>query len=786
MSFLKKLITRERLGVASLLILSNIILFWQFYFKGLLPFPGDLLVSFFFPWSSGGFAGFDPWTTHKELNAADVLRQMYPWKEFFVNSLRQGQIPLWNPYNFSGYPLIANVQSAVFFPGNIVFLFLSTLWGWISLVLFLPLVFNVFTYIFLRSLKLSRLASVFGGIVMVNLSHISVWHEQLVITQTVLFMPLALWAINKFSETKKRLYFFLIPLFLAFCIFGGHAQTAIYIYIIALVYLFYKKFNLKQVVLCFLLAIAISAVQILPTLEIYLQSAREGEATRSLFAPFVLPWRYLVTILVPDFFGNPATGNFWGKNYSDFQIFSGVVATTFAFIGLYHEWKKSIVKLFLGLAIFGLLFAMWPLAYVLHYLNIPIIASGVPARIVLIYQVAVAVLAVVGFNFWLENYGKLTLKKLAPALLVPVAFTLIWLFVRLQTDANFAIAERNIFLPALISLVTTGVLVFSALYPMKKLKYPLALFLIIVATVGYSYLFNKSSPFSPAKFAFPKHRVFAFLKEKAEINRFYGFGSAFVDKNFATYYGVYAPEGYDSLYIKRYGELLASTKDGKLPRDVPRSDADFGPSDNNYRNRLFDLLGIKYILDKNDTPKTNWEPDFLSFPETKYQLVWQNLKWKAYERKTAYPRVFVASSYEVITGREKIISRFYDPSFDPRKSVILEEDPKLVIPETISTRAKVTSYSPNKVVINVESTGTGLLFLSDAYFTGWKAFVNGREEKIYRADYTFRTVPINRGENKVVFVYDPVPFKLGFIISVLSLIFLFACVKFKKASPWST
>ena len=90
-------------------IIANIVNFWPMYFKGLIPFPGDLLVSFFFPWSSGGVPGFDPWTTHKEYLAADAIRQMFVWKSLGFT--------LWNPYNFSGTYLLANLQSSLLFPG---------------------------------------------------------------------------------------------------------------------------------------------------------------------------------------------------------------------------------------------------------------------------------------------------------------------------------------------------------------------------------------------------------------------------------------------------------------------------------------------------------------------------------------------------------------------------------------------------------------------------------------------------------------------------------------------
>jgi uncharacterized membrane protein YfhO len=60
--------------------------------------------------------------------------------------------------------------------------------------------------------------------------------------------------------------------------------------------------------------------------------------------------------------------------------------------------------------------------------------------------------------------------------------------------------------------------------------------------------------------------------------------------------------------------------------------------------------------------------------------------------------------------------------------------------------------------------------LNDTYFPGWKAFVDGQETKIYRADYTFRAIPLNAGTHQVEFIYDPLSFKLGAAISILGVI----------------
>lgn len=62
------------------------------------------------------------------------------------------------------------------------------------------------------------------------------------------------------------------------------------------------------------------------------------------------------------------------------------------------------------------------------------------------------------------------------------------------------------------------------------------------------------------------------------------------------------------------------------------------------------------------------------------------------------------------------------------------------------------------------------LVLNDTYFPGWKADVDGREEKIYRADYAFRAVPMSAGIHQVQLAYDPMSFKLGAAITLLGIL----------------
>ena len=92
------------------IVFITCLILFKIFIRGLYPIPGDLLVSFYFPYYSGGWEGYNSYTTHKELLGADSIRQIYLWKEFAAQEFKRGQVPLWNPYTFSGQPLLANFQ----------------------------------------------------------------------------------------------------------------------------------------------------------------------------------------------------------------------------------------------------------------------------------------------------------------------------------------------------------------------------------------------------------------------------------------------------------------------------------------------------------------------------------------------------------------------------------------------------------------------------------------------------------------------------------------------------
>ena len=111
-----------------------IIFFWQFLFKGLLPIPSDTIVGLYHPFRDLYAKDYPRGIPFKNFLVTDPVRQQYPWRYLAVNIEKNFELPLWNPYNFTGTPLLANHQSAPFYPLNFLFFLLPFSLAWSVLI----------------------------------------------------------------------------------------------------------------------------------------------------------------------------------------------------------------------------------------------------------------------------------------------------------------------------------------------------------------------------------------------------------------------------------------------------------------------------------------------------------------------------------------------------------------------------------------------------------------------------------------------------------------------------
>jgi hypothetical protein len=303
------------------------------------------------------------------------------------------------------------------------------------------------------------------------------------------------------------------------------------------------------------------------------------------------------------------------------------------------------------------------------------------------------------------------------------------------------------------------------------------------------YFFNKITPFAPKEYVYPPTPVFEYLKSNASIFRSWGYGSGAIENNFQTYEKIFSTDGYEPLHIKTYGELISASKNGSVESRIAGSDAGltggYGSGDlkeNKYRQRLMNLLGVKYLLNKNELLGKDYDPDYSTFPKEIYKLVWQNAPWQIYENMQVLPRIFLSSNYVVESDKNKIIKMIFDEKFDLRNTIILEEPilPEVKFPSDKNAKLEIKSYESNRIVLKTNSASDMILFLSDNYYPGWKVSIDGENVKIYRADYSFRAVPVPKGTHEVKFWYYPQSFIVGLWISIASFLGLIAAFIFNK------
>lgn len=794
-----------------LFLALTLVLFYKTFF-GLYPYAGNLLVSFFFPWSSGGFAGYDSWTTHKEFIGSDSIRMQLPWKELAFDLIKKGKLPLWNPYNFSGSPLLANYQSGLFYPLNIFYLIFPPLTAWTLLTMFQVFLAMVFMYLLLRKFKLSKPASVLGSLAFVSSSFFITWVEIDIIGHTYLWLPLIIYFIESILVEGKKYFYPAISLAIAFSIFAGYPQTAILVILYSAFYFLFRVWSLSKKrrevggkIIHFLfflvLGLGLAAIQLIPTFELYCQAPLAKEFARWTFEHFLIPYRQLATFFAPDFFGNPATNNFWGKDYGDLTPSIGVVPLFFALLPLLLKRKEKLIKfLYVSSFIFLLLAVKSPLSYLVQLARLPILSSSNPARILSLLFFNFSILAAFGFDEFITGLKKRSRLRQIGALVIIflIIYASVWsltvfgakIFTSDETlISKLSVTKRNLILPTMSFAIILGVFtVYQWLGRAKSLtgilklerfvkQYLFSLSLLAILAFVFLNLFyrlHKYNPFSPKKFYFPSHPVTEFLKEKSVVpDRFYGVETAHFGDNFATFYQIYAAEGYDALRILRYAELAAAVEKGEVPKEYLRSDARFPKEDSENRKRIFNLLGVKYILDKDDAATKAWEPQPWKFPEDRFEMIWQEGKFKVYQNKEALPRAFLVNDYLVLKEGSEIIKKIFSSDFDPSKTIILETDPSVKLKSVTENlkKAEIVSYTPNGVIIETSSDVNSFLFLSDSFYPGWKAFVDGRQTQIYRANYAFRAVVVPGGNHQVAFSYEPLSFKAGLATSALSLFF---------------
>jgi hypothetical protein len=182
-----------------------------------------------------------------------------------------------------------------------------------------------------------------------------------------------------------------------------------------------------------------------------------------------------------------------------------------------------------------------------------------------------------------------------------------------------------------------------------------------------------------------------------------------------------------------------------------------------YQTAVPDMLGLKYLVlssGQYEQEKAQLGDKFVPVfrsPDGS-QLVLQNQK--------VLPKAWLVPSAVVVPDRKERLALILNPAFYPEKTAVVETTPpvQLVLPGTAAGApgsVAVKNYSNENIVLEAQVTGNALLVMSEKYYKGWQAYVDGKQTDIHPVNHVLRGVYLTPGTHSVKFVFDPLPFKIG-------------------------
>lgn len=719
-------------------------------------------------------------------------------KLFAYKEVLNFSAPLWSPYTFGGMPFAAAPGAAIFYPFHLICAFLPIHYAinWnIALHLFLS---ELFTYYFLRHYGVNRFGSMTAGIIYAfsapQIMHIYAGH--LIAITSMPWTPLMLLSLDKLIHDGRLRNGMVLSIAIALQLMAGYTQYLFYSLIAISFYLLFTIINLYLIgrglaEICkkgFLFAVFVSfglilsAVQILPTLEMIQHSTRHNLSYQWV-SIFSFPPENLITIILPDFFGDMINTPYWGKNYLwEMTAYVGILPLLLVFISLFYSKKKEVL-FFAGLTILSII-----LAFGKHTPLLKLLYSYVPgfnlfrgnSKFIFLTSLSLAVLSGFGLDAFMkgvDNKNKTGLSVLGIGLFILTGlfvayFTLdgIWF----RQAINRVIYSQDIFNDprpfmqngfehlAMISfrnsIVWASALLISGmtlllLYSYGKIKEQVVAYAIIGLVVFDLFLFGmRYMKTFDLRETYLDRGPLSFLKRDKEPFRVI---APQLDPNIGISSEIETLGGYGNMEIKRYSEFINLSQGD--PIDVPNLALEIKNV-----NKLTNLLNAKYVVLPSISKPVN----------PALRKVFDNGRISIYHNIDAAPRAFIVHETKVIKERNGIFRELISPGFNPITSAITEEELDRVLssPSAKSPVPRFILYSPNRIAIDADLAAPGLLVLGDIWYPGWKAFVDGKDAKIYKTNYVMRGVAMPEGRHRVEFLYDPLSFKIGASISLMSLI----------------
>jgi len=726
----------------------------------------------------------------------DLHRYFYPIRYFTASAIKAGIIPLWNPYLFAGIPNLAALQPAVFYPISILTYIFPFFFG-IKLFIIMHFILTaIFTYLLMKHFNASKTGALISAITYSFGGFLLSVVDMLTTLSAATWTPLIFLFYAKALTYKPNIYIILTGVFLGIQFLAGE-PTQLYGTLIALTLftiakIWHQTSLIKALInlpLAGLISVGLFLFQILPFLEMVLLSTRTSGLKFTHATSLSLGPHELLNLILPYFTGNFIEKNhFWfGQSWLE-SIYSGILPLLFAFIAIIFLRKERIVLFFAGIILIFILLSfgkLFPIYQILYQYLPGFSMIRYPVKFFSFVAFGGSILAGFGYDYLITRIrhdGSKILTLFSIFILIYAAifsifflnqqnaiFFLKKIYFPYSSDIQIDTWANNLFVNFIIvcAISIFGILLIFLLFN-QKISTSVFNFGIVGIIIIDLFLFGiRINPLISQKIYAYKSNALKFILQDKDCYRILleprtdkyfhiirgdtledaliGVENSLVH-NYGLFYKIFDAQGYESLTLNDYNQVLKIIKKGS--------------------GNLLNLLNIKYVISK------------FELRMKQLKKVYEDEAIKIYWNTTCFPRAFFVSKVKVINDRQELLKEMMHGDFNPVEEVLLEEKFKIQNSKfkIQNSQAQIIEYQPNKVIITASSLSHSILFLSDTYYPGWQAFIDGKKTKIYRANYTFRAINFPAGKHKVEFIYLPLSFLVGSIGSVITVFILIGLI----------
>ena len=731
----------------------------------------------------------------------------------------QGEYTLWNPYIFTGMPAYAISTGYKWF--NIIYVITNTVRNIFSapfVTEYSMWTFYLFAlaytmFFFMMNRTQNRMVSLFTSLVTSFSTGIVVFLYIGHVTKlTAIFVfPVLLLLLLNFQKKIKLLDVMLLLFFMPVMFLGWHVQIIFYIFFAVLIYFIYYLaraikikdiFLLKQLLksaVIFLFAVLVglgiqsdnftqvweySPYSTRGTESILDKESGSAQKTETAFYDYATSWSFspneVLTWIVPSYYGfgksvynGPLSQNrdvevntyFGQMPFVDVAMYMGVIVFFLAIFSMVINWIDPLVRYLTILAVIATLISFgktFPLFYDLMFHYFPFFDKfRVPSMILVLVQLSLPILAGLGisklislknendkkFDNLVRNifFGLGAIFVLTIVLASPIKSWFIDRVVesgekgkQLQQIHDY-MAEMFLNDARLAFFFSTAVFGLMFAYLKSFVSRDLMITAIIVLSLVDIFRINhrgetlKDNADIDQLFQKPEYvSAIESLNDKStfrilNLKQDGSLGSVQQNSNYNAYFLLQDLYGYSGIKPRAYQDYM----------DVLGSPAN---------QTLWRMTNTKYIILDNPVNLAGLIP------------VYSGNKTFVYENQNALPRAYFVNEVQKASAIE-ILNKVKNNQFDPKEIAFVEDaDIKVDKPDSTAS-VQIENYGDENIYLNVNASGNNFLFLGDTYLgKGWKAYIDGTETAIYRANHNFRGIVVPKGNHKIHFEYLPESF----------------------------